>query len=121
MVGGAFGVFYNFGTLIVFVLGALLHWRWLLLVCAGFPILNLIMLQFASETPTWYMLRGRTKDALSNLNTLRGDTLVAKDEYDRLTDNYQKRQECTVKTKDVKRGEVLIQVWPLTQFFSVSF
>ena len=121
MVGGAFGVFYNFGTLIVFVLGALLHWRWLLLVCAGFPILNLILLQFASETPTWYMLRGRTKDALSNLNTLRGDTIVAKDEYDRLTANYQKRQECTVKTKDVKRWEVLIQVWPLTQFFPVSF
>ena len=75
------GSIYCFTGAVVFILGAMLPWRWLLLVCAAFPLINFICLLFALETPTWYILRGKPDRALEVLNRLRGDKKMAEYEY----------------------------------------
>ena len=110
MVGGAAGTFYCFATASVFTLGALVPWRWLLLTCAAFPLINFIMLLFAVESPTWYLLKGRHEDAFQVLNKLRGNQKVAEKEYGSLLRNFKKRQEMMAQAKDVPKWRILFDL-----------
>ena len=110
MVGGAMGTFYCLATASVFTLGAMLPWRWLLLVCSALPLLNLVMLIFASESPTWYVLRGRDEDALECLRKLRGNNVVAEQEYHRLTDNFKRHQECANEKKEIPKWRMVFDL-----------
>ena len=109
---GTLGAFYCLGTTSVFTMGAALNWRHLLLACSAFPLTNFIMLLFATESPTWYLLRNRSEDALKTLKTLRGDPQVAQSEHDSLVENFVKRQECAVQTKDVPKWK---RIWDMAR------
>ena len=55
--GGVMNSFFTLSQATTFTIGAMLPWRQLLLVCSGAPLLIFILLIFASETPTWHVIR----------------------------------------------------------------
>ena len=81
-----------------------------MLVCSLFPLLNFVMLIFASESPTWFLLRGRNEDSLDNLNKLRGNQVVASKEHKALLDSFQKRQDCATETKDIPKWKMVLEM-----------
>ena len=111
-VGGAPGSMFLLTSVCVFILGAALPWRWLLLTCAVVPLMNFIALLFASETPTWYVIRGRPAEALTLLQKLRGNTQVAEQEYRRLVNNHH----ITFKENKVAKWRILIYIFKQPTF-----
>ena len=65
----------------VYITGALVHWRWLVLGCSFIPGINFILLIFAVESPVWFVACGREKEARACLLRLRDNKEVAENEF----------------------------------------
>lgn len=70
---GAFTlVCYTTGFALALVLGAVLPWRWAVGSNIVVPVVCFILLLFCPETPVWYLMKNRQKDAKMSLEKLRG-------------------------------------------------
>ena len=67
-------IFSHLGLLSSFLLGAWLDWRQLALVCAAAPLLLLVTVQYAPETPSFLLYSGQVEAAERSLQWLRGGT-----------------------------------------------
>jgi MFS family permease len=56
-------LFVSSGITFVYVLGAVLPWRWVCLVSAVFPAATILLCNFIPETPTWLVHNGKIKEA----------------------------------------------------------
>lgn len=65
-------VMQNLGTLVVFCVAPYVHFRTLAGIMLTFPLLLLATLSWMPESPTYLLLRGRTKQARQALLRLRG-------------------------------------------------
>lgn len=70
---------YFSGMLMVYVKGALLHWRTVAWTGIAYCALPVLLLQlWATESPLWLCSKGRTEEALKGLKYLsRGDSEVS--------------------------------------------
>ena len=91
---GRFGMSYQFcnslGTLLVYVVGVLVGWRWILVSCCLPPTLMALLMLIVPESPRWLIDNGQTKKAFRSLCWLR-DSQAKYDvieEWDELTNNY---------------------------------
>ena len=63
ILAGGGPIFVSTGITAVYVLGALLPWRWVCLVCSGFPAIGILLWKWLPETPTWLVHQGRLEEA----------------------------------------------------------
>ena len=68
-------IFSHLGLLSSFLIGAWLDWRQLALVCAAAPLMMLITVQYAPETPSYLVYSGNVEEAEKSLQWLRGDVM----------------------------------------------
>lgn len=66
------GVMVTFGFFMGYLLGTVLPWRIVALVCLSVPLFTMVAIFFIPETPFWLLARGRTDQALKALQWLRG-------------------------------------------------
>ncbi|XP_067005259.2 facilitated trehalose transporter Tret1 [Anabrus simplex] len=66
------GVLAQLGYFMVYMLGAVMHWRPAAAVSASIPIISVLCMMWIPESPLWLLSRGRTEDALKALCWLRG-------------------------------------------------
>jgi len=66
-------IFGHLGLLSSFLMGAWLDWRQLALVCAAAPLMLLVTVQYAPETPSYLVYSGQLDEAEKSLQWLRGD------------------------------------------------
>jgi len=67
-----FGVMITVGQLFVFIVGAVLDWRYQALACGMIPLLFHICMWFVPESPTYLVHQGRREEALRSLRWFRG-------------------------------------------------
>lgn len=79
LVGAPF-VAYSTGILIIYGLGAELHWRYVAWLATILPIIAFAALCFAPESPTWLARQGHLERASKSLSWLRGGDIYAKKE-----------------------------------------
>ena len=60
---GSGPLFVSSGITFVYILGAVLPWRWVCLVCAVFPAAAIVLCKFIPETPTWLVHNGKIEEA----------------------------------------------------------
>ena len=98
---GAFMVaLHNAGLVMTFGLSTILSWRTTVLIMMGFPCVNIVLLIFCPESPTWLMISGKTEQAVSVLRSLRGNEEVAMKEIQRIKQNISKQKESTMEDID---------------------
>ena len=68
-------IFSHLGLLSSFLMGAWLDWRQLALVCAAAPLMMLVTVQYAPETPSYLVYSGKMEEAERSLQWLRGDVV----------------------------------------------
>ena len=68
-------IFGHLGLLTSFLMGAWLDWRQLALVCAAAPLMMLVTVQYAPETPSYLILSGKLEEAERSLQWLRGEVV----------------------------------------------
>lgn len=73
MLGSGVQLNVTLGILLVYALGVVFTWRNLAMVGIVIPIVAIFFAMRSPETPRYYLLRGRKKDALRCLTALRGD------------------------------------------------
>ena len=64
-------LFMALGTLVTYVVGAILPWHLLSYFCDGFPILLLIGVLVLPESPAWLISKGKFNEAKKSLTWLR--------------------------------------------------
>jgi hypothetical protein len=60
---GSGPLFVSSGITFVYILGAVLSWRWVCLVCAAFPSGAIIFCELIPESPTWLVHNGKMEEA----------------------------------------------------------
>lgn len=84
-VRGAFGLmptaFGNIGILLSFLVGSYLNWSNLAFLGSALPVPFFLLMLGTSETPRWYMTRGRSEDAKKALRKLRGKNTNIEEEF----------------------------------------
>ncbi|PSN29296.1 hypothetical protein C0J52_27877 [Blattella germanica] len=65
-------VSYSLGILIVYALGATLHWQTVAWLATILPIMSLISFLLLPESPVWLVRNDRVEEASKALNWLRG-------------------------------------------------
>ena len=80
MLGSGVQLSITLGILLVYALGVSFSWRNLAMVGIVIPIVAIFFAMRIPETPRYYLLRGRKKDALKSLTALRGDNYDVNDE-----------------------------------------
>lgn len=66
------GVAATLGFFLGYLLGTLVTWREVALICLTIPVFTVIAICFVPETPLWLLSRGREKQARKSLQWLRG-------------------------------------------------
>lgn len=66
------GVAVMLGFFIVYLLGTVMVWRNIALVCVSIPLITIVAICFVPETPLWLLSKNRTEEALQSLQWLRG-------------------------------------------------
>ena len=100
---------YTSSVSLVFILGALLPWRQLVLVCALAPLTDFILLFFVPESPSWYVLNHRVEDARETLNKLRGNEHVANRELSRMLKNLEKLSNQVRESDERSKVKILLE------------
>ena len=72
MLGSVNQLAVTMGLLLSYLMGALLHWKWLALVGGIPPALLVILMYTMPETPRWSLGNNRRSEALTSLLWLRG-------------------------------------------------
>ena len=72
MLGSGVQLSITLGILLVYALGVVFTWRYLAMVGIAIPVIAMIFALRSPETPRYYLLRGRKKEALRSLIALRG-------------------------------------------------
>ncbi|XP_045779892.1 facilitated trehalose transporter Tret1-like [Maniola jurtina] len=75
-----------FGVFLSHLLGSLLTWQMVALICVFFPFISLIMVIYTPESPSWLVTRGRYEECREIFRWLRGY-----DEEEELADMIQSR------------------------------
>ncbi|PSN30621.1 hypothetical protein C0J52_27611 [Blattella germanica] len=89
-------VSYSLGILIVYALGATLHWQTVAWLATILPIMSLISFLLLPESPVWLVRNDRVEEASKALNWLRGGESggkQAKRELQQLVDRVSQEQE----------------------------
>ena len=94
-------IFGHLGLLSSFLMGAWLDWRQLALVCAAAPLMLLVTVQYAPETPSYLVYSGRITDAEKALQWLRGDVVDVSTELATIQVNIQNSRSEQVECKSV--------------------
>ncbi|XP_055716571.1 facilitated trehalose transporter Tret1-like [Phlebotomus papatasi] len=66
------GVAATLGFFLGYLLGTIVTWREVALICLTIPVFTVIAICFVPETPLWLLSRGREKQARKSLQWLRG-------------------------------------------------
>lgn len=88
----------SFGILLCHVLGTFLHWRFVAFIAGVFPVFIFIILSMLPESPSWLLTQNRIKDAQEAFIWLRGRTADALIELESLV----KKHEMTKKEEDAR-------------------
>jgi len=90
---GAFIVLaFTIGFAITKLIVILVSWRTTISIISVLPCVVFILLFFCPETPTWYMLKGKTEIATAVMIRLRGDTSIAINEISSIQTNLDKQK-----------------------------
>lgn len=92
MLIGAPFVSYSLGILLVYCLGAVFHWRHVAWSGTALPMISLMALFLAYESPVWLARNGFLSKAEKALNWLRGGELYAKIELNTLLNRIEKEK-----------------------------
>ena len=63
LLAGSGPLFVSSGITLVYILGFLLPWRIVCLVCAIFPLSSILLTKLVPESPTWLLHNGKTAEA----------------------------------------------------------
>ena len=96
--GSFMPTFYNIGFVITFGLSTFLKWRTILSIVLCSPCVNIILLFFCPESPTWFMNQGKKESAIAYMKALRGDSEIALKEIKRIENNLEKQREKAITT-----------------------
>ncbi|XP_043190113.1 facilitated trehalose transporter Tret1-like [Amphibalanus amphitrite] len=117
------GLFSNIASVLCFVVGYLLPWRW---VPATFLIVFLVPsalgMLLVPESPYWLMGKQRPEDARRSLLTLRGDPAVAERDLAIITESCKSRQKALTPrelAREMKKPSVLAPFLTVTALFFV--
>nr|XP_021209318.1 sugar transporter protein 3 isoform X2 [Bombyx mori] len=86
------------GIIFAHILGTFISWQWTAVICALFPILNIVLLIFVPESPTWLISKGRIEEGSKVYYWLRGYSDEAKDELKGIIDCRLARDAAPVET-----------------------
>lgn len=86
-------VTYSVGILIVYFLGSFLHWRTVAWISMILPIIALVSLYLAPESPVWLTQNGKIKKASSTLVWLRGNTAAGEKELKDLLNRFEQQKD----------------------------
>ena len=94
-------IFSHLGLLSSFLMGAWLDWRQLAVVCAAAPLMLLVTVHYAPETPSYLLLTGQVEKAERSLQWLRGGSVDVSTELATIQVNIQASREETIDCKAV--------------------
>ena len=108
--GATMVLIYNAGFVITFGLTTILSWRTTILIVMVIPSINVVALLFCPESPTWLAQSGKNEQALSTLNSLRGNNDVAMKEIQRIELNIKKQKESIIIDDGTSMAKAKIKV-----------
>lgn len=88
MLGSVNQLAVTMGMLLSYVMGALVHWKWLALFGAIPPALQVVLMFSMPETPRWSLEKNRRNEALIALQWLRGPDADNDKECDTIVDSF---------------------------------
>ena len=103
-------IFYNAGFVMIFGITTVLDWRTAILIMLSFPIINIILLIICPESPTWLMLSGKSEQAASVLNSLRGNEEFAMSEIKRIEQNIEKQRQSIIVDDGISPLEAKLKI-----------
>ena len=90
--GTFFTTFFSIGGALLFLFTALFDVENALIITLIMAIVNFVLVMICPKSPTWLVSKGRTQEALDLLETMRGSTFVAMEEFQRLEENKNKQE-----------------------------
>jgi Sugar (and other) transporter len=129
LIGAPF-VFYSSGILLVYALGATLHWRLVAWCGCVLPVLSMITLFLMPESPAWLARNNKMERASKALSWLRGGDLAAKTELLDLVARFKAEKQTSAMNESfwqslnkmsVTIPLVIINLFQLLQIFSGTY
>ena len=91
--GSLMPTLYNIGIVTTFALSTQFTWKTIVSIMLCFPCGVTVVLFFCPESPTWLMTKGKKKEAISNMEELRGNSELAMKEIETIENNLSKQKE----------------------------
>ena len=83
---------------LVYIVGACMHWRYMVVGCSFAPLTCIFLSTFLPESPNYYTVRGDLNNSFATLLNLRGDEEVATKEFLRISENLSELKEKQAKS-----------------------
>ena len=77
---------------VTYMIASFVSWRQTISILIPLPCINFLTLLLCPESPTWYMLKGRTEDAFDTLMKLRGNSEAARLEMKKIQENLEEQK-----------------------------
>ena len=85
-------LFHSIGYASFYILGIYFHWRNIILIFVGWPLISSILIVFCPESPSWLIGKDKFEESKKSLVRLRKNIHVVENDLERISSNLEKQK-----------------------------